>query len=86
MVLKVPRVGDRVRIVSTHRWKPGRVGRIVEIEERVGARYVVKFERPELGFYREVKGEGEPNLLRLAEVDLEAFPEDDVTIKEWPQR
>ena len=75
MVLKVPQVGDRVRVVDNHRWKPGRVGRIIEIHDRVGARYVVKFERPELGLYRAVKGEGEPNLLRLTEKDLEAYPE-----------
>ena len=76
MVLKVPKVGDRVRIVDNHRWKPGRVGRIIEIQDRQGARYVVKFDNPELGFYSEVKGEGEPDQLRLCEVDLEFYPED----------
>jgi len=76
MVLKVPRVGDRVRIVDTHRWKPGRVGRIMEIHDRTGARYVVKFDKSEIGFYRAKKGVGEPNLLRLSEYDLEFYPED----------
>ena len=76
MVLKVPKVGDRVRIVDSHRWKPGRVGRIIEIYDRTGARYEVRFDNPELGFYREVKGEGEPHLLRLSEADLEFYPED----------
>ena len=90
MVLRVPRVGDRVRVVDNHRWKPGRVGRIVEIHDRVGARYVVKFDRPELGFYTEgdswhvevglVKPPTKrvkPMLLRLTERDLEVYPEDE---------
>ena len=76
MVLRVPKVGDRVRIVDNHRWKPGRVGRIVEIHDRTGARYVVEFDHPELGFFREVKGEGEPNRMRLTERDLEAYPDE----------
>jgi len=87
--LSVPKVGDRVRIVDTHRWKPGRVGNIIEIEDRTGARFVVRFDHAELGFYYEdVKvaqpKEGgstqirakEPRLLRLSERDLEFYPDD----------
>ena len=66
------KVGDRVRVVDAHRWKPGRVGEIIEIEERSGSRYVVRFDHTELGFYRELSS-WEPKLLRLGEIDLEAF-------------
>jgi len=76
MVLAVPKVGDRVRIVDTHRWKPGRVGRIIEIEDRTGARFVVRFDHAEIGFYTQTKGENKPDLLRLSERDLEFYPDD----------
>ena len=68
-------VGDRVQISSTHRWKPGRVGAIIEIHDRTGSRYVVRFDRPELGFYSEHKDKSEPRLLRLGEFDLELIDE-----------
>ncbi len=66
------KVGDRVRVVDAHRFKPGRVGEIIEILEREGNRYVVRFDHPEIGFYRELSS-WEPKLLRLGEIDLEVF-------------
>jgi len=68
------RVGDRVKIVDSHRWKPGRTGKIIDIENRTGNRYVVWFDHPELGFYSHPKdAERKPRLpllLRLSEQDL----------------
>lgn len=78
-------VGDRVKVKNTHRWLPGRVGTIYELQHRAGNRIVVRFDVPELGLYREeimingkrrdLQGDpyglGEPCLLRLTETDLE---------------
>lgn len=67
------KVGDRVRIVDTHGWKPGRVGEIIEIQNRVGNRYVVRFDEPELGLYTEEGESASPRLLRLNNMDLESI-------------
>ena len=66
------KVGDRVRVADVHRSKPGRVGEIIEIQERTGNRYVVRFDKAEIGFYREL-GSFPPKLLRLGEIDLEPY-------------
>ena len=79
-------VGDRVETSKQHRWMPGRKGTIIKIYNRTGNRYVVRFDIPEMGFYREtikvmtLKGEeehlGEPRLLRLGEIDLELLTDE----------
>ena len=80
------RIGDRVETSKQHRWAPGRKGTVVEVDSRTGNRYVVKFDEPEIGFYRETvkvmttHGEeehlGEPRLLRLGEIDLELLTDE----------
>ncbi len=59
--------GDRVMVVSTHQWMPERDGTIKEVENRIGNRFLVKFDRDELGMWHD--GDGEP-VLRLGEADL----------------
>ena len=59
--------GDRVRVVSSHRWMPDRDGTIKQVEYRIGNRFIVKFDRDELGLWHDE--DGDP-VLRLGEEDL----------------
>ncbi|MGH7772098.1 MAG: hypothetical protein ACREQA_07640 [Candidatus Binatia bacterium] len=59
--------GDRVRVVSMHQWVPERFGTIKQVENRVGNRFLVKFDSEELGMWRDE--DGDP-VLRLGERDL----------------
>jgi hypothetical protein len=59
--------GDRVMVASSHPWLPQRFGTIKKIENRIGNRYIVKFDSDELGVWH--NEEGEP-VLRLGENDL----------------
>lgn len=61
------RNGDRVRVTATHRWMPERCGSIKQVENRVGNRFIVKFDTDELGMWHDE--DGEP-VLRLGEDDL----------------
>ena len=65
--------GDRVRIVEIHRWMPARTGTIKETENRIGNRFLVKFDRDELGMWHDE--DGDP-VLRLGEADLVLLEED----------
>ncbi len=78
-------LGDRVRVASRHLSVPGRTGTIVEIHDRTGNRFVIKFDKPEIGLYSEdikvmtvdqgeVTKKGPPILLRLGDIDLEWLP------------
>lgn len=46
---RIFREGDRVRIVSSHLWMPDRNGTIKRVENRIGNRLLLKFDRDELG-------------------------------------
>lgn len=59
--------GDRVRVLATHRWMPERHGTIKHIENRIGNRFIVKFDADELGMWHDE--DGDP-VLRLGEDDL----------------
>lgn len=59
--------GDRVRVVSSHRWMPEREGIIKQVQNRIGNRFVVRFDRDELGMWHDE--DGDP-VLRLGEDDL----------------
>lgn len=59
--------GDRVMVVSIHPWMPDRYGTIKQVERRTGNRYLVKFDRDELGMWHDE--DGHP-VLRLGEKDL----------------
>ncbi|MBI4489805.1 MAG: hypothetical protein HY694_12020 [Deltaproteobacteria bacterium] len=59
--------GDRVRVVSIHQWMPDRDGTIKQVENRIGNRFLVKFDRGELGMWHDE--DGDP-VLRLGEDDL----------------
>ena len=61
------RIGDRVRVIGIHRWLPERLGTIKRVENRVGNRLLVSFDRDELGMWHDE--DGEP-VLRLGEKDL----------------
>ena len=61
------KIGDRVRVVSTHRWMPERYGTIKEVENRIGNRFLVKFDRDDLGLWHDE--DGDP-VLRLGNDDL----------------
>ncbi len=61
------KIGDRVRVVSIHQWMPDRDGTIKQVENRIGNRFLVKFDRDELGLWHDE--DGEP-VLRLGENDL----------------
>ena len=61
------KIGDRVKVVSTHPWMPDRYGTIKEVEGRTGNRFYVKFESDELGMWHDE--DGNP-ILRLGENDL----------------
>lgn len=41
--------GDRVRVASFHQWMPDRDGTIKQVEDRIGNRFLVKFDRGEPG-------------------------------------
>lgn len=64
---RVLKVGDRVRVVSPHRWMPDRDGTIKQVENRLGNRFIVRFDRDELGLWHDE--DGDP-VLRLGEEDL----------------
>jgi len=59
--------GDRVKVASQHRWMPERCGTIKEVQNRIGNRYLVKFDVYELGMWHDE--EGDP-VLRLGDKDL----------------
>jgi len=61
------KIGDRVKVVSTHSWMPGRYGTIKEVEVRAGNPFYVEFESDELGMWHDE--DGDP-VLRLGENDL----------------
>ncbi len=65
--------GDRVRIVEIQRWMPARTGTIKETENRIWNRFLVKFDRDELGVWHDE--DGDP-VLRLGEADLILLEED----------
>lgn len=50
-----------------HQWVPERFGTIKQVENRVGNRFLVKFDSEELGMWRDE--DGDP-VLRLGERDL----------------
>lgn len=64
---RVLKIGDRVRVVSIHRWLPERNGTIKEVENRIGNRFLVKFDKDELGMWHDEDG---APMLRLGEDDL----------------
>ncbi len=59
--------GDHIRVASQHRWLPERYGTIKEVENRVGNRYLVKFDTFELGMWHD---EDRDPVLRLGDMDL----------------
>lgn len=59
--------GDRVRVVPGHLWLSGRCGTIKEEEDRVGNRFIVKFDTDELGLWHD---EDRDPVMRLGEADL----------------
>ena len=64
---RILKIGDRVRTVSSHLWMPDRYGTIKQVENRIGNRFLVKFDRDELGLWHDE--EGDP-VLRLGEKDF----------------
>jgi len=64
---RIFREGDRVRIVSSHLWMPGRNGTIKRVENGTGNRLLMRFDRDELGLWHDQ--DGDP-VLRLREGDL----------------
>ena len=58
---------DRVKVVGAHRWMPERYGTIKRVESRAGNRFLVSFDRDELGMWHDE--DGDP-VLRLGEGDL----------------
>ncbi len=68
--------GDRVVVVSTHRWMPERSGTIKQVENRIGNRLLVKFDVDELGLWH---GEDGDPVFRLGEKDL-IFIEDGLSL------
>lgn len=65
--------GDRVKINGVHHWMPERQGTIKQIQNRVGNRYLVKFDIYELGMWHDE--DGDP-VLRLGDGDLLLVPAD----------
>ncbi|OGP22669.1 MAG: hypothetical protein A2038_01320 [Deltaproteobacteria bacterium GWA2_57_13] len=59
--------GDRVRVVVIHKWMPERYGTIKQVENRIGNRFLVRFDKDELGMWHDE--DGDP-VLRLGEGDL----------------
>lgn len=70
---RIFREGDRVRVVIIHQWMPDRCGTIKQIEYRIGNRFLVKFDKDELGVWHDE--DGDP-VLRLGEADLVLLEED----------
>lgn len=64
---RIFREGDRVRIVSSHRWMPDRNGTVKQVENRIGNCLLVKFDRDELGLWDD---QDRDPVLRLGEGDL----------------
>jgi hypothetical protein len=60
-------IGDRVRIADHHRWNPGIGGRIYEIQQRSGNRFVVRLDYDPGNVWHD--DDGWP-CLRLNEKDL----------------
>ena len=56
-----------MRIISSHLWMPDRNGTIKRVENRIGNRLLMKFDRDELGLWHDQ--DGDP-VLRLREGDL----------------
>lgn len=54
-------------MISAHRWMPDRHGTIKRVESRIGNRFLVKFDRDELGLWHDEDGDA---VLRLGEDDL----------------
>jgi len=54
-------------VVPNHRWLPERCGTIKRVENRIGNRFIVKFDTEELGMWHD--DNGDPVLL-LGENDL----------------
>ncbi len=69
--------GDRVKVVGTHRWLPERYGIIKQVEERKGNRFIVRFDRDEVGMWHDV--DGDP-VLRLGEKDLVLVKSDGLVV------
>lgn len=69
--------GDRVRVVSIHQWMPDRSGTIKQVENRIGNRFLVKFDRDELGMWHDE--DGDP-VLRLGEDDLVFIEEEGLSL------
>lgn len=61
------KIGDRVRTVSSDPWMPDREGTIKRVENRIGNRFIVKFDRDELGLWHDEDGD---SVLRLGETDM----------------
>lgn len=61
------RKGDRVRVVGTHLWMPDRHGIVKQVEYKTGNRFLVKFDRDELGMWHDEDGDA---VLQLGEKDL----------------
>jgi nuclear transport factor 2 (NTF2) superfamily protein len=59
--------GDRVRVVGHHRWMAHRDGRIKNVLNRSGNRFIVKFDHDEVGTWHDE--DGDP-VLQLGEHDL----------------
>ena len=64
---RILKIGDRVRVVSVHQWMPDREGVIKQVVKRIGNRFLVRFDRDELGMWHDE--DGDP-VLRLGEIDL----------------
>lgn len=54
-------------VVGSHLWSPERCGTVKRVENRMGNRLLVKFDRDELGLWHDE--DGDP-VLRLGERDL----------------
>jgi hypothetical protein len=61
------RKGHRVRVVGHHPWMAHRDGSIKDVLNRSGNRFIVKFDRDELGTWHDQ--DGDP-VLQLGEHDL----------------
>jgi hypothetical protein len=60
-------IGSRVVVTDTHQWMPGRFGIIKRVENRIGNRFLVKFDSDERGVWHDE--DGDP-VLRLGDGDL----------------
>ena len=68
--------GDRVRVVGIHPWMPERYATIKQVENRIGNRFLVKFDTYELGMWHDE--DGDP-VLRLGEADV-IFAEESLSL------